>query len=304
MLCTDDSHPIDLVRGHINRIVQRALADGYDLMDILQVACVTPIRHYKLPVGLLQVGDSADFISVDNITPHFRVLKTIIKGEKVYSGAGLSATINQMERTLDGQKRLRDDIAFNIFNASPITVEDIARNTQHGDVHVIVATDGSLLTGHEVRPLTSDIQKIVVLNRYIPGSKPQVAYIKGFGLKCGAFAQTIAHDCHNIVAVGTSDELLVKVINRVINMKGGIAATDGHGIADLPLPVAGLITAINGHELAFRSMQLDDMVARAGCQMHSPFITLAFMTLPVIPNLKLTDKGLFDATTFTFIDEK
>lgn len=302
MLCTDDSHPTDLVRGHINLIVKRALADGYNLMDILQVACVNPVRHYRLPVGLLQEGDRADFISIDNITPHFRVLKTIINGEKVFSASGLSAVINQAERTVNSQKRLRNDIVFNLFNASPITTQDIARDhTPQHNVHVIVASDGSLITGHDLRPLTKEIQKIVVLDRYTPGATPQVGYIQGFGLKNGAWAQTIAHDCHNIIAVGTSDELLVKVINRVIKMNGGIAATDGIEMADLALPIAGLISAINAHELAFRNMLLEEMVRRAGCPLHSPFITLGFMALPVIPRIKLTDKGLFDSTSFQFI---
>ncbi len=304
MLCTDDSHPTDLVRGHINLIVRRALQDGYDLWDVLQAACVTPVKHYHLPVGLLQEGDSADFVSIDNITPNFRVLKTFICGEKVYSSTGLSAAIAQLERSIASQKELRVSSEFNIFNASPITEQQIATAPGLNDVHVIVASDGSLLTGHEKRPLTKDIQKIVVLNRYTPGAQPQVGYIKGFGLKCGAFAQSIAHDCHNIVAVGTSDELIVQVVNRVIKMRGGVAATDGVEISELPLPVAGLISAINGHELAFRSMLLEETVKRAGCKLRSPFITLAFMALPVIPKLKLTDKGLLDTTTFTFIDNE
>ncbi len=304
MLCTDDSHPTDLVRGHINRIVQRALADGYDLMDILQAACITPVKHYKLPVGLLQVGDQADFISVDNLTPRFRVLKTIIRGEKVYSVSGLSAAIKQAERTLHSQRQLFSGEAFNTFNASPITASQIERHhTPQENVHVIVASDGSLITGHDVRPLTTSINKMVVMDRYTPGAQPQVGYVMGFGLKHGAWAQSIAHDCHNIIAVGTHDDLLVEVINRVIKMGGGIAATDGTGLVDLPLPVAGLITAINGHELAFRNMQLEEMVRSAGCPLNSPFITLGFMALPVIPHLKLTDRGLLDTDSFRFITQ-
>lgn len=300
MLCTDDSHPSDLVQGHINRIVKRALADGYELMDILQAACVTPVHHYDLPVGLLQKGDSADFIGVDNLTPNFRVLKTYIKGEKVFSSTGHDTAIGLMERSMSFQSQLRGNNSYNLFNASPVSVEDIAAPTK-GNVHVIAASDGSLLTGHEERPLTNDIQKIVVLDRYTPGAKPQVGFIKGFNLTHGAFAQSIAHDCHNIVAIGSSDEMIVEVINRVITMQGGIAATDGTEMTDLALPIGGLMSAINGHEIAFRSLMLERTVANAGCTLRSPFITLAFMALPVIPQLKLTDKGLLDTTTFQFV---
>ncbi|MCQ2287904.1 MAG: adenine deaminase [Muribaculaceae bacterium] len=302
MLCTDDSHPTDLVRGHINLIVQRALADGYNIMDILQAACVTPVHHYGLPVGLLQPGDSADFIGVDNLSPNFRIIKTYIKGERVFSSTGHDTAIAQLERSVAFQSKLRDVNTFNMFNASPITVDDIATQA-HGDVHVIVASDGSLLTGHEVRPLTRDIQKIVVLNRYTPGAKPQVGFIKGFNITNGAFAQTIAHDCHNIMAVGSNDEMLVEVINRVIKMEGGIAATDGIEMTELPLPIGGLMSAINGHEIAHRSMLLEETVSRAGCHLRSPFITLGFMALPVIPKLKLTDKGLLDTAAFQFIQQ-
>ncbi len=206
MLCTDDSHPTDLVRGHIDRIVRRALADGFDLMDILQAASITPVYHYKLNVGLLQVGDQADFISVDNLTPHFRVLKTIIHGEKVYSVSGLSAAIKQAERTLYSQRSLFAAEGFNKFNAEFINTSQIARHhAPQEKVHVIVASDGSLITGHDIRPLTNNINKLVVMDRYTPGAQPQVGYVMGFGLKHGAWAQSIAHDCHYIIAVGTDD---------------------------------------------------------------------------------------------------
>ena len=188
----------------------------------------------------------------------------------------------------------------NNFHAQPISVADIAC-TPYDEELIIVASDGSLFTLNEKGPVTEDVQKIVVVDRYSDHATPKVAYIKGFGLTCGAMAQSIAHDCHNIVAVGCSDEEIVKVVNRVVEMKGGVAVSDGVVMEDLPLPIAGLISPLCGHELAFRCTLLDEVIKRAGCGFHSPFITLAFMCLPVIPQIKITDKGLFDVIKFDFI---
>lgn len=291
MFCTDDCHPGDLVRGHIDRIVRRALAEGYDVMAVLTAACLTPVKHYGIESGLLQVGDPADFIVITDLTPHFRVLKTFIGGQKVFSSKGQYTGTLLLERSVHVQKDLVQHM-INNFKAKPVSEQDLAR-TPKVEEDIIVASDGSLFTLHERGAVTADVQKLVVLNRYSDNARPQVAYIKGFGLKKGAFAQSIAHDCHNIVAVGADDKELVRVINRVIEMKGGIAASDGIVMEDLPLPIAGLISPLCGHELAFRSLLLDEVVKRAGCGFNSPFITLAFMCLPVIPQIKLTDKGLF-----------
>lgn len=299
MLCTDDCHPNDFVRGHIDRIVRRAISDGYDIMDILTATCLTPVKHYNIPTGLLQVGDPADFIVVTDLTEHFRVIKSYINGEKVYSSKGQYTASRILERSVRVQRDLVQHM-INNFNASPISEEDIARITTEEE-DIIVASDGSLFTKHEKGPVDDSVQKMVVLDRYTKGAKPKVAYIKGFGLTKGAVAQSIAHDCHNIVAVGSDDKELVKVVNRVIEMKGGVAVSDGTIMEDLPLPIAGIISPLCGHELAFRCTLLQEVIESAGCKFHSPFITLAFMCLPVIPELKLTDKGLFDSVNFQFI---
>lgn len=299
MLCTDDCHPNDFVRGHVDRIVRRAISDGYDIMDILTAACLTPVKHYGIPAGLLQVGDPADFIVVTDLTKDFRVMKAYINGEKVFSSKGQYTANRLLERSVSVQKDLVLHMSNN-FNAMPICEEDIARIATK-DENIIVASDGSLFTKHEKGPVDSSVQKMVVLDRYTKGAKPKVAYIKGFGITKGAVAQSIAHDCHNIVAVGSDDKELVKVVNRVIEMKGGIAVSDGTIMEDLPLPIAGIISPLCGHELAFRCTLLQEAIERAGCRFHSPFITLAFMCLPVIPELKLTDKGLFDSVNFKFV---
>jgi len=300
MLCTDDCHPDDFVRGHINNIVKRALADGYDLWDVLQVACVNALKHYNQHWGLLQAGDPATFITVDSLTPHFRVESTVIKGQEVFNyNASLPTDLSP-----------KDDVSVytdfpNRFVASPITAADISFDMKSGDtVHVIHASDGSLLTKHDEilltgNPLTdsrypwTEVQKIVVYNRYEQGAKPVVGLVRGFGIKEGAIAGSVAHDCHNIVAIGSNDDYLVRAINRVVEMKGGQVVVGPDEMLDIPLPIAGLMAPMSGYEIAFRTLLLHETVRTIGCPMKSPFITMAFMCLPVIPEIKITDKMLF-----------
>ena len=316
MFCTDDSHPTDFLRGHIDRIVRRAIADGHDIMDILQAACVNPVRHYNMPVGLMQIGDPADIIGISDLTPDFRILDTLIQGTtpsaplghlpQPLSGSATSPLLGKGsadagERSADAGKESTAGSGEAVrMEAAPITPEDIAVPTE-GDQHIIVASDGSLLTGREDGSLDAGVQKLVVYNRYTPGDRPTVGWIRGFQLQEGAIAQTVAHDCHNIVAIGTSDALIAEVINSVIAMQGGVAVTDGTTLSTLPLPVGGIISPLSAEVIAERSTALEATVRRAGCPLRSPFITLGFMALPVIPQLKLTDKGLFDATTFSFV---
>lgn len=299
MFCTDDLHPNDLVRGSIDRIVRRAIADGFDVMDVLTAACLVPVKHYGIPSGLLQKGDPADFIVISDLTPDFRVIKSYINGVKVFSSKGQFTANRMLEHSVNVQKNLVQHL-MNNFHAHPVCEDDI-KNVPDAQENIIVATDGSLFTLNAHGGVDASTQKIVVLDRYSENAKPKVAYIKGFDISKGAVAQSIAHDCHNIVAVGSDDREIVRVINRVIEMKGGIAVSDGCVMEDLPLPIAGIMSPLCGHELAFRCEILDEVIRRTGCKFHSPFITLAFMCLPVIPQLKLTDKGLFDSVAFKFV---
>jgi adenine deaminase len=307
MFCTDDCHPDDFVRGHINLIVKRALADGYDLWDVLQAASVNAQKHYKQPWGLLQAGDPATFITVDNITPHFRVESTWIRGEEVFNyNASLPSRHDIDDYILDY------DFPNN-FVAAPITANDIAMDIHAGDtVHVIHAGDGSLLTEHDEVMVTgnplfdsqypwTEVQKIVVYNRYVPGAKPVVGLVRGFNIKQGAIAASVAHDCHNIVAIGSNDDYLVKAINRIVEMQGGQVVVTPYDMLDIPLPIAGLMAPMSGHEIAFRTLCIQEKVKDIGCKMKSPFITMAFMCLPVIPDIKMTDRHLMDTKTFKVI---
>ena len=301
MLCTDDCHPDDFVRGHINLIVKRALADGFELWDVLKAACVNAQKHYKQRWGLLQEGDPATFITVDNLTPHFRVESTWIRGAEVFN---YNSSLPLKHADVD--EHILDYDFPNNFVATPITAADISLELKPGDTaHIIHASDGSLLTAHDAVEITgnplfdsqypwTEVQKIVVYNRYVPGAKPVVGLVRGFEIKEGAMAGSVAHDCHNIVAIGSNDEYIVKAINRIVEMQGGQVVVSANEMKDIPLPIAGIMAPMGGHEIAFRTLCIQDMVKEIGCKMKSPFITMAFMALPVIPDIKITDRHLMD----------
>jgi len=298
MFCSDDKHPDDLLKnGHINALVVRAVAKGYDLMDVLRACSLNPIIHYKLDVGLLQKGDNADFLIVNNLTD-FDIKATYIQGEKV------------AENDLPCFPRFISTKVINQFNAQKITEEQLRVSPTGSKLKVIKVDDGQLFTraifcnpkienNNVVSDIENDILKLVVYNRYQPTS-PAIGFIHNIGLKNGALASTVAHDSHNIVAVGTSDREIVSAINQIINSKGGILACNGEQTCMLSLPVAGLMSDAEGTEIAKKYEEVDAMAKSLGSTLRAPFMTVAFMSLVVIPELKLSDKGLFDVTTFSF----
>lgn len=298
MFCSDDKHPDDLLEGHIDAMVRKGLSKGYDIWDLLTAACLTPIKHYGLSSGMLQKSDNATFIAVDNLK-NLNVLATYINGKKVYdSHLGVSANI--------GTPDVSQSQFPNNFISSKICTADITVNLENAKkVRVITASDGAILTGEEIVSKDAihhnpDIQKIVVYNRY-GNDTPKVAFIKGFSLEKGAIGATIAHDSHNIIAIGADDENIVKAINTLIEAKGGIVVADGEHIKLLNLPIAGLMSPDDGETVASAYRELLREARHLGCQYRSPFITMSFMALPVIPTLKLTDKGLVDVNLFDFV---
>lgn len=310
MFCTDDCHPNDLVRGHINLLVRRAIAAGYDFWSIMMAANINAQRHYKLDWGMLQEGDAANFIVVDGLNPHFRVLQTVIKGIEVFDCNTTSGSVHQHHVHL-GESH--ETFFPNRFEANPIKVEGLSFDVSKLKTrHVLCATDGSLYTAHDaIKPSNTpfdsarypwnEVQKMVVLNRYQPDARPVMGLVRGFGLTHGAIASSVAHDCHNIVAIGSDDEYLAKAINRVIEMRGGLVAVADDDMTDLALPIAGLMSPLSGYEVANRCLPLAEMARQAGCPMHAPFITMAFLCLPVIPELKITDKHLWDSRNMRVI---
>ena len=298
MLCTDDSHPDDLAEGHLNLIIKKALSKGHDLFSVLRSVTVNPKKHYGLKTGLLQAGDPADIIVIDS-TENFRVLKTYIDGQLAY---------DRGEVLFDSMS----DEEINNFECDKIDRNDIelqARNKE-GKIRVIEAIEGELVTNSLIEePLIiegkicsdpeRDILKIIVINRY-KHAKPAIGFIKNFGIKNGAIGGSIAHDSHNIIAVGTNDEDLVNIVNTIIDYKGGIGVSKNGKVDILPLSVGGIMTREKGEKVADEYRALTKKVVELGCNLKAPFMTLSFMALLVIPSLKLGDKGLFDGTNFLF----
>ncbi len=291
MFCSDDKHPDSLLLGHINQLVAKAVALGYDLFDVLQMACINPVKHYKLPVGQLRVGDSADFIVTEELES-FIPIKTFIKGELV-AESGKSLIKQQSVEVV------------NRFSREKVVATDFVFQPQPQQ-RVIVCEDGSLITGSvtvaaEDCTAENDILKIAVVNRYHQ-APVAVAWVKNFGLKHGAIASSVAHDSHNIIVVGVDDESISKAVNTIIEHKGGLCAiSDGEELC-LPLPVAGLMSNRDAWTVTREYMLVDQMAKQMGCTLRAPFMSLSFMALLVIPHLKLSDKGLFDADTFTFVE--
>lgn len=298
MFCSDDKHPDSLEAGHINQLCARAIEKGIDVFKVLKAACLNPVQHYKLDVGLLKEGDSADFILVKNLT-QFEVFQTYINGQLVAK---------------NGQTMIESQSSgiVNNFDCTPKNAQAFAVKADGpGRLRVIEALDGQLITnqlladtktenGYLISDTENDMLKIAVVNRYYD-APVATAFIKNFGLKKGALASSVAHDSHNIVVVGVDDESICKAVNLVIEQKGGISAVNETKEAVLPLPVAGLMSTEDGYAIARSYTAIDSMAKEMGSRLSAPFMTLSFMALLVIPALKLSDKGLFDGTRFEFV---
>jgi adenine deaminase len=298
MFCSDDKHPDELELWHINKLVSRAVKQGNDVFKVLQMACINPVEHYKLDVGLLKVGDFADFAVVDNLE-NFNVKQTFIDGRLVAeNGKSFIESVKEEEP--------------NNFKVEPKASEDfkIQPTTDSNQIRVIEAMDGELVTNELIFPAKiennnlvsnteNDVLKIAVVNRY-SNAKPAIAFIKNFGLKRGAIASTVAHDSHNIIAVGVSDAEICRAVNMLIEVKGGVSVYSEQESSLLPLPVAGLMSAKDGYEVAKNYAQIDQLAKDMGSTLEAPFMTLSFMALLVIPTLKLSDLGLFNGEKFEF----
>ena len=296
MFCSDDKHPDDLLLGHINQLCERAVAKGMDIFKVLQAACVNPVKHYNLEVGLLQVGDPADFILVDNLK-EFNVLETYINGELVAKNG----------------KSFIKSVPFEVlnnFNTDIKKVADFRLASSSKKIRVIEALDGELVTnqiaadslivdGNLVSNTATDVLKMTVVNRY-KNETPSIAFIKNFGIKEGAIASSVGHDSHNIIAIGVSDEAICKAVNLIIENKGGVCAVTKTTEKVVALPVAGIMSDQPAEIIGNAYAALDAMAKEMGSTLRAPYMSLSFMALLVIPSLKLSDKGLFDGNTFKF----
>jgi adenine deaminase len=299
MLCSDDKHPDSLLEGHINQLCARAVAKGINVFNVLRAACINPVIHYQLPTGYARVNDPANLILVENLQD-FKVIETYINGQLVAQNG--HSLIEPIQAT-----------AINQFNAHPIALSDLqlpdaTYPSKDGMVPVIHAIDGQLITNLVwaeptikdnaiVADIEKDILKVVVYNRY-HAAKPKIGLIQSFGFKSGAIASTVAHDSHNIIAVGVDDESILKAINLVVHEKGGISCVQGESSKVIGLPVAGLMSTADPYQVANEYIEIDKMAKSLGTQLGSPFMTLSFMALLVIPHIKMSDLGLFDGDQF------
>jgi adenine deaminase len=297
MFCSDDKHPDDLIEGHINQLAARAVAKGCNIFDVLKVACINPVEHYNLDVGQMKVGDDADFILVHDLE-NFKVKATYINGELVSENG--KSFFDSVETEIINN--------FFIEKKSP---KDFQLEALSDQIQVIKAIDGEIVTenffaktktenGFAISDLENDNLKMTVVNRY-QNEIPVMAFINNFNLKEGAIASCVGHDSHNIIAVGTDDESLCRAVNLIIENQGGISAVSAEEEQVLPLPIAGIMTNADGYETAKAYSEIDSFVKnKLGCTLTAPFMTLSFMALLVIPQLKLSDKGLFDGKEFKF----
>jgi adenine deaminase len=293
MLCSDDLHPEMLLSRHINKLVAKLICEGFDIFDVIKVCTENPVKHYGIESGLLSPGQLADFIIVDDYRK-MNVLETWIKGVKVFDRGKVLFNYRPGE-------------GINKFNCTALRKEDIVIKSSKARMQVIQAFDGELLTkrilansgqGKVVNSDTIlDFLKIVVKDRY-NDTPPAVCFIKGFGLKQGAFASSVAHDSHNIICVGTTDEEIISAINEVVRIKGGLSVSSGGKISSLKLNIAGIMSDSSCEEIASEYQALSAQVRSMGCTLKAPFMTLSFMALLVIPELKIGDHGLFDVTKF------
>ncbi len=297
MFCSDDKHPDDLLEGHINQLVTRAVQNGCNVMHALQVACLNPVRHYDLDVGLLQVGDPADFVMVENLKD-FRVRETYLEGQLVAK---------------DGESFVEPQTAetVNCFNTPTISRDALVLPATGTQIRVIDVLDGQLVTnffeaaahvvdGFAVSDPSNDILKIVVVNRY-ENAAPSIGFVRGFGLRSGALASSVAHDSHNVIAVGVTDEELMSAINGVMTNRGGLSVAANDNVEVLPLPIAGLMSPDACEEVGGRYAELSELVTQLNSSLRAPFMTLSFLALPVIPELKITDRGLFAVHKSQFV---
>lgn len=303
MFCTDDKYPDEFYHGYINELAARAVKAGCDLWRVLETACMTPVKHFNTGTGLLQEGDPANFILVRDLKD-FRVKETVIDGYSVFRNNHCTD-----EMTIDPASP--DSKVPNVFKAQEISADDIRIEMRGKKFKLMKATEGSLFTKAElIEPKVEnglvqsdpehDILKFLVYNRYQEKARVAVSLLSGFGIKNGAIASTIAHDSHNITALGSNDKDIVTAVNALVSSKGGLCVVKNGKAEVLELPVAGLMSTRPAREVGPQHTRLKQLAHEIGCPFNAPFMTLSFMALPAIPELKLTDKGLFDIATFDF----
>ncbi len=299
MFCTDDCHPDELQNGYLEKLFRKALLKRYPIKNIIKGSNINAVNHYQLSVGSLKIGDYADFIVIDDLL-NFSILKTYINGDLVFDGINVLFTVQNIS-------------PINKFFINKVSKNDLTIYAKKNSViNAIEIIPDSLITKHFKfsvcnnqffleSDITSDLLKIVVVNRYLK-AKPNVGFIRGFGLKYGAIGGSVSHDSHNIIVVGVDDASIISAIETIQTGRGGLVAISDHDIDFLPLPIGGLMSDKSCSEVASQYRHINESAKKLGTQLNSPFMTLAFMSLLVIPELKISDRGLFNINTYSFID--
>ena len=303
MWCTDDRHPHDLIEdGHIDSIVREAIASGLDPMIAIQMATLNPAEYFGLShLGAIAPGKQADLVVFSDIK------KPVI--DQVYYRGVLTAE----------NGRIQDDIRFPAAATVPPSIQvelpniDFSIPAEKNRVRVIEIVAGQLIT-HEriekaavknneaVSDVSRDLLKIAVVERHKGTGSIGKAFVKGFGIQRGALASSVAHDSHNIIIVGATDEDMQAALKAVVQMGGGLAAVlDQKILAELALPVAGLMSLEPVRSVRDQLDRLIQSSHEMGAELKDPFMMLSFLALPVIPELKLTDRGLIDVNKFEVV---
>jgi len=304
MFVTDDCHPADLIaQGGVDHCLRKAIRLGLDPIIAIQMATINPAQYFPLPgIGAIAPGYQADLVALEDLN-EFKISQVFKTGRLVAEeGKILPGVIDERKAKVE-----------NTFHLSKISAEQFRIKALAGKAKVIETIPHQIITKKGVHAVKTkagwavadphrDILKIAVVERHKGTGNIGLGFVKGFGLANGAIASSVAHDSHNIVVVGANDDDMAQAVQGIAQMHGGlIAVKQGRVLASLPLPIMGLMSDRSIEEVRDSLTLLHRMVREMGCTLEEPFMALSFLALPVIPELKITDKGLVDVTQFKIV---
>ena len=304
MLVSDDCHPEDLLeQGHMNRVLKRAMELSIDPITAIQLASLNPARYFGLrTLGAIAPGYQADMVLLNSLQP-LQIGRVYKKGKLVAEDG----------KCLLAKKLVAAEVQLISMNLEELKEEDLRLQAQGSEMRAIRAVPNTLITeeeivtvadrqGQAVSDANRDLLKIVVIERHQGSGRKGFGFVRGLGLRKGALASTVAHDSHNLIVVGVSDSDMVVAANTLRELGGGlVVVSDGQVQAQLPLPVAGLMTAASLEQVVAWKKEVNQAALELGATLEHPFMALSFLALPVIPKLKLTDQGLVDVESFTHV---
>jgi adenine deaminase len=300
-LVSDDKNPIDLKNGHLNQLIKKAINYDIEPIEAIKMVTLNPANHYHLNSGEISVGKKANFTLVNNLKD-LNIKLTIVNGEIVAKDG----------KSLFKVKKPKVSNTFNVNLKKPEDFDIKTKKDNNVNVKIIEAFNGELITNSIIDTLKienniiqsdtkKDILKISVVERYGHNIVSN-GFIKGFGIKKGAVATSISHDSHNIITIGTNSIDMAKAVNELIQNQGGLTVSYNNTKKSLKLPIAGLMSDESIEIVSTNFENMKNLVRKLGSKLDDPFMTLSFMALLVIPDLKLSDKGLFSLNEFGFVN--